>query len=121
MREKTYKFRISEVTTKKLKGDNKTIAEKTYYKVERKVMFWWETIKDENPYFVPISRFDSEVDAMLAAHNFVKRETESRMKYEAKRNLKKELKTKVKIVRDFNVSNFVYMHLKPIRGTKDGN
>ena len=105
----TFRFKIVEETSGTLSGDLKTVIKNSTYYLYLKVSWfcggWWQIMPNVDDWvdnWVDGS-FVSVEAAKNRAHEYVENILESRRVEEAKKRLKKELKTTTKIIVDFEI------------------
>jgi hypothetical protein len=99
----TFRFKIVEETSAELCDDLKTIRKSSVYFLYRKVSWFlggWQAVLSKS-YF---PEFGSAEDARQRAYEYVNRALKNRKIDAAKKKLKDELKTKVKIISDFEIN-----------------
>lgn len=98
MKQKTFKFRISEVTEKYLSSyDNETITEVVRYKLEEKDGLFWVKI-------YPDWRGGEYFNTIEGAKNQAQIEVNNEIRALKKKKLKEELKTTIKIISNFEIT-----------------
>ncbi len=98
-----FRFKIVEETSAELCNDLKTIRKSSVYFLYRKVSWFlggWTPVLNERC----MPEFGSAEDARKRAYDYVNRVLNSRKRDAAEKNLKDELKTKIKIVDDFRIN-----------------
>ena len=100
----TFRFKIVEETSAELCDDLKTIRKSSVYFLYRKVSWLlggWQIVLNDKTY---LPEFGSAEDARQRAYEYVNRALKNRKIDAAKKKLKDELKTKVKIISDFEIN-----------------
>ena len=104
----TFRFKIVEETSAELCDDLKTIRKSSVYFLYRKVSWLlggWQIVLNDKTYFSEFrERFYSAEDARQRAYEYVNQALKNRKIDAAKKKLKDELKTKVKIISDFEIN-----------------
>lgn len=101
----TVRFRIVEITSAELCDDLETVKKTTIYHLYRKVSWLlgnWQIVLNDKTY---LPEFYSVEDARQRAYKYVRFLLENRKRDVAKKKMKNELKTTIKIVVDFECND----------------